>query len=60
VILKFQMTYTQISNKFQNQNFNDQNVFRLKFEISAIGTYLEFGFWDLEFLIFGISAFGSS
>jgi len=35
----------------------------LEFEISAIGTYLEFGFWDLEFsfsLMVGIFAFESS
>ena len=44
----------QISNKFQNPIFNNQNVFCLKFVISVIGNYFEFAFWELIFYLFDI------
>jgi hypothetical protein len=40
-----------ISNKFQISNLQLFRKKNLEFEISAIGTYLEFGFWDLEFFL---------
>ena len=54
LVKKIPNSNIQIPNKFQNPNFNNENVFSLEFVISVIGNYLEFAFWELIFYLFDI------